>query len=69
VEDLSMEEKKLYSFYGHIHCADVAGIVRATNKKEAKQILREVYDDYNLWEDKTLEEVKFDNDVCEIYYG
>lgn len=64
-----MEEKKLYRFYGYIQGENVAGIVKATDKNEAKQILKRTYYDYNSWKDKTLEEIKFNNDVCEVYYG
>lgn len=64
-----MKEMKFYRFYGYIQGEEVAGVVRATNKNEAEQILKRTYYDYNLWEDKTLEEIRFDNDICEVYYG
>lgn len=60
----------LYRFCGYIQGDKVAGIVRASSIKEAKRFLKNTYYDYNLWQDKTLEKVIFNEDnVCEIYYG
>jgi hypothetical protein len=60
----------LYIFYGYIYGDYVAGIVKANNKSEAKKFLKNTYDDYDQWKDKTLEKIEFDNDnVIEIYYG
>ena len=64
-----MEEKKFFRFYGYIQGENVAGLVRATDINEAEQILQETYYDYDFWKEKTLEEVKFENDICEVYYG
>ena len=61
---------RVYRFYGYICGEVVAGIVKADNKREAAQFLRRTYDDYNLWEEKTLEEIMFNkNNICEVYYG
>ena len=60
----------LYRFYGYIYGDYIAGIVKANNKSEAKKFLKNAYDDYDQWKDKTLEKIEFDNDnVIEIYYG
>lgn len=58
-----------YRYYGRIYGDTVAGIVCAKNKKEAKLILKDTYDDYDLWTGKTLEKVDFKDNVCEVYYG
>ena len=60
-----------YRFYGYIQGEKVAGLVRANSMNEAKQFLQNTYYDYDLWEDKTLEKVTFDNKnhICEVYYG
>lgn len=59
-----------YKFYGYVQGEEVAGIVRANSKKEAKQFLKNTYYDYDLWKDKTLEKVTFNhNNICEVYYG
>lgn len=61
---------RFYRFYGYIQGEKVAGLVKANNKQEAKQFLKHTYDDYNSWEDKTLEQITFDDDnICEVYYG
>lgn len=61
---------KLFSYRGYIHGEHVAGIVKANDFSHARQILKNTYDDYHLWDDKSLEEVIFDeDDVYEIYYG
>ena len=61
---------KFFRYSGYIYGDRVAGIVKADNIKEARCSLKNAYDDYHLWSDKTLKEVKFDDDnVCEVYYG
>lgn len=61
---------EFYRYYGYFHFDQVAGLVRAKNICEAERILKNTYDDYDLWEEKTLEKIEFDNDgVCEVYYG
>ena len=61
---------RFYRFYGYIYGEKVAGIVKANNKQEAKQFLKHTYCDYDSWEDKTLEQVIFNDDnICEVYYG
>lgn len=65
-----MELYRYYGYYGYFRCEQVVGLVRAKNMCEAEQILKNVYDDYDLWEEKTLEKIEFDDDgVCEVYYG
>lgn len=61
---------RLFRYYGNIYGENIAGIVKAKDKREAKQILVNTYDDYNSWHDKTLREVTFDVDgICEVFYG
>jgi len=61
---------KLFRYYGTICCEDIAGIVKANNISEAKEFLAKAYEDYDSWENKTIEEVEFSrNNVCEVFYG
>lgn len=60
---------KLFKYYGYIYGDHVAGIVKAEDENEAKEILESTYSDYSEWRHKTIEEIKFDNNICEIYYG
>lgn len=61
---------ELYRYYGYFCCEQVVGLVRAKNIHEAERILKNTYDDYDLWEEKTLEKIEFNADgVCEVYYG
>ena len=60
---------KFYRYFGRIYGETVAGLVQANNIPEARQILREYYDDYNEWNERTIKPVKFDDNVCEVYYG
>lgn len=60
---------ELFKYSGYIYGEHVAGFVRANNLKEAVEILRKVYADFNMWTDKTVEKAAFHNDVCEAYYG
>jgi hypothetical protein len=64
-----MKEMKFFRFYGYIQGEKIAGLVRATDINKAEQILQETYYDYNFWKEKTLKEVEFKNDLCEVYYG
>ena len=63
------KEMKFFRFYGYLQGEKVAGLVRAIDITEAKQILQRTYYDYNSWKEKTLEEVELKNDICEVYYG
>ena len=60
-----------YKYRGRDRRGDyVAGIVRANDIHEASSLLSKSYDDYDSWEDVTLEKVIFNHDgVCEVYYG
>lgn len=59
-----------YKFYGYIFGEHVAGVVQAETKSIAKLLLKDTYEDYDSWKNKTLEKIDFDKDhVCEVYYG
>lgn len=61
---------KFYRYYGYSYGERVAGMIIAPNKVEAEKLLKKTCSDYNLWSDKTIETVHFnENNVCEIYYG
>lgn len=64
-----MKEMKFFRFYGYLQGEKIAGLVRATDINEAERILQETYYDYDFWKEKTLKEVNFKNDICEVYYG
>lgn len=61
---------KLFAYRGYV-CGDhVAGFVQAADKEDAENRLRDVYDDYDSWDDTFLEEVEFDEDgTYEVYFG
>lgn len=46
----------------------VVGIIRANSLREAKEIFRRNYPDWRDWETE-VKEVKFERDICELYYG
>ena len=58
-----------YRYFGRIYGETIVGIVCAKNKEEAKLILKDKYEDYDLWTGKTLEKVDFKDNVYEVYYG
>ena len=59
----------VFRYCGYINCERIVGIVNANTLQEAKEILRNTYDDYDRWLNKKVEKVVFHNNVCEIYYG
>lgn len=60
---------ELFRYYGYIYDEKIVGIIKANTLEEAEEILKNVYDDYDMWLDKTIEKVVFHNNVCEVYYG
>lgn len=63
-------ELKYYAFCGYVFGDHVAGLVRAESLDEARECLRNTYDDFDLWDEIRLEETEFDEGgVCEVYFG
>ena len=59
---------KFYRFYMSGFSEHVVGIIQANSVKEAKEIFRRTYPDWRDWETE-VKEVKFENGICELYYG
>ena len=60
---------ELFRYYGYMYGERIVGIVKANTLQEAKEILKNTYDDYDMWSNKTVEKSVFHNNVCEVYYG
>lgn len=60
---------ELFRYYGYMYGERIVGIVKANTLQEAKEILKNTYDDYDMWSNKTVEKAVFHNNVCEVYYG
>lgn len=52
----------------HGYSETVVGIIRANSWREANQIFHRHYPDWRNWETE-VKEVKFDGEICELYYG
>ena len=59
---------RFFRFYMGNSFERVVGIIQARNVTEAKKLFRETYPDWRDW-DTEVKEVKFENGICELYYG
>lgn len=60
---------ELFRYYGYMYGEHIVGVVKANTLQEAKEILKNIYNDYDMWMNKTVEKAVFHNNVFEVYYG
>lgn len=60
---------ELFGYHGYMYGERIVGVVKANTLQEAEEILKNTYNNYYMWQNKTIEKIEFNNNVCEVFYG